>query len=435
MAIPFLNLPQIQIRDPGLDTAPLVGALRNYQAGSDAAQKFSNQQSIGQTAAGGDLKAAARQAMGLGELDIGRQYQAEARVDEQTVKKRLASAAQAVELEQDPGRRNAMWQRTLKMIPGGAANLSPEEMDPMTGPKLLMAEAGIVVDPLERQAKEGALKLQQAQIGKLNREAAQGGNEYGKAGTIVQAQDGAFHSVQYGARGEPKVTPLQIGGQALAPSKGVDVVGDQMYNKATGQPVRNVAPNISGAEQAKVVGRETGERQMAAPKAFAAIEAADAKTELVTKTIAEARQLVSPYTTGPGALLNGLPGTASRDLAAKLDTLKANAGFNELQTMRDNSPTGGALGAVAVQELQMLQSTIASLEQSQTTRQLSQALSNYEKFVAESKVRRRRAYEATFSQVGAPQQPNQSRTTPQQTQGIPPGEYVWDGTKLVPKGR
>lgn len=163
MAIPFLNLPQIQIRDPGLDTAPLVGALRNYQAGSDAAQKFSNQQSIGQTAAGGDLKAAARQAMGLGELDIGRQYQAEARVDEQTVKKRLASAAQAVELEQDPGRRTAMWQRTLKMIPGGAANLSPEEMDPMTGPKLLMAEAGIVVDPLDRQAKQSAIATDRLQ--------------------------------------------------------------------------------------------------------------------------------------------------------------------------------------------------------------------------------------------------------------------------------
>ena len=49
-----------------------------------------------------------------------------------------------------------------------------------------------------------------------------------------------------------------------------------------------------------------------------------------------------------------------------------------LQQMRDNSPTGGALGAVAVQELTALQSTVASLDQLQSPSQLGKALEKIE---------------------------------------------------------
>ena len=66
--------------------------------------------------------------------------------------------------------------------------------------------------------------------------------------------------------------------------------------------------------------------------------------------------------------------TDARNLQAKLETVKANLGFDRLQQMRDNSPTGGALGAVAVQELTALQSTVASLDQLQSPPQLRNAL-------------------------------------------------------------
>ena len=46
--------------------------------------------------------------------------------------------------------------------------------------------------------------------------------------------------------------------------------------------------------------------------------------------------------------------------------------------MRDASPTGGALGQVAVQELVALQSTIASLDQDQSPQQLKDALDKIE---------------------------------------------------------
>ena len=63
-----------------------------------------------------------------------------------------------------------------------------------------------------------------------------------------------------------------------------------------------------------------------------------------------------------GSWLRERPGTAAYDLQRKIDKIDANNAFSELQQMRENSPTGGALGGIAVEELKMLKSTIASLD-------------------------------------------------------------------------
>lgn len=168
-----------------------------------------------------------------------------------------------------------------------------------------------------------------------------------------------------------------------------------------GQLQGQVQKDVAGAEQQKVIGRETGERQAAAPKAQTAMKMMDAKSDVVIRTVEEAEKMVGSLTSGfAGSALSMIPGTAARDLSAKIDTLKANAGFQELQDMRDNSPTGGALGQVAVQELAMLQATITSLEQAQSPQQLKQALNTYKTFVRESKVRRKLAYEMTYGGGG-----------------------------------
>jgi archaellum component FlaG (FlaF/FlaG flagellin family) len=56
----------------------------------------------------------------------------------------------------------------------------------------------------------------------------------------------------------------------------------------------------------------------------------------------------------------GSPGFILTEDAIK--TLKARIGFDELNKMRQESPTGGALGQVAVRELDFLQASLASLE-------------------------------------------------------------------------
>lgn len=91
----------------------------------------------------------------------------------------------------------------------------------------------------------------------------------------------------------------------------------------------------------------------------------------VETSLDKALGLLSPYSTGfVGARSRAVEGSPSYNLAAELETIKANLGFDRLQQMRDSSPTGGALGAIAVQELVALQSTIANLDPNQSESQI-----------------------------------------------------------------
>jgi len=102
-------------------------------------------------------------------------------------------------------------------------------------------------------------------------------------------------------------------------------------------------------------------------------------SERTTRTLGlidEAMKDISGWTTGAGSVLGFIPGTAARDFKAKIDSIKANIGFNELNEMRAASQTGGALGQVAVQELNFLQSVLGSLDVGQSTEQLKSNMEN-----------------------------------------------------------
>lgn len=105
----------------------------------------------------------------------------------------------------------------------------------------------------------------------------------------------------------------------------------------------------------------------------------------VMTTIDTASKQIGTFTAGAiGSPLSLIPGTPAKNLAANLETIKANLGFDRLQQMRDASPTGGALGQVAIQELVALQASIASLDIQQTPAQLRANLNkikgHYEKW-------------------------------------------------------
>jgi hypothetical protein len=99
----------------------------------------------------------------------------------------------------------------------------------------------------------------------------------------------------------------------------------------------------------------------------------------VITDVQEATGLVGGMTTGlVGKAQSLVPGTDAFNLNQRLLTIKANLGFDRLQQMRDASPTGGALGQVAVQELNALQSTVGSLEIGQDRKELSKNLEKIE---------------------------------------------------------
>lgn len=105
----------------------------------------------------------------------------------------------------------------------------------------------------------------------------------------------------------------------------------------------------------------------------------DEKINRIRGALTEADALIGPTTTGViGEVASRVGGTKARDLSGKLETIKANLGFDELQKMRDASPTGGALGQVAVKELIALQATVASLDQGLSPTELKKSIKKIE---------------------------------------------------------
>ena len=133
-------------------------------------------------------------------------------------------------------------------------------------------------------------------------------------------------------------------------------------------------------------------RETAFPKLEGAFQSAVAKNDVVSATIDEILPEVGIATAGFGSLLAGVPGTPAADLKANIDTILANVGFEELQAMRDNSPTGGALGQVAVRELELLQATRANITNSQSPTQLRRNLLKLKNQVKSSKKRLEAAF-------------------------------------------
>jgi hypothetical protein len=124
---------------------------------------------------------------------------------------------------------------------------------------------------------------------------------------------------------------------------------------------------------------ERGKKDTLSPedqaKADRKLEGQAGTAQIIVNKVDEALGQVGFFSTGlRGGLLQFVPGTSAFNLDKTVETIKANLGFAELQKMRDNSPTGGALGQVAIQELVALQSTIANLNVGQTDEQITQNL-------------------------------------------------------------
>lgn len=198
--------------------------------------------------------------------------------------------------------------------------------------------------------------------------------KYGKAGAVFEGPDKKFYTIQFGEDGSRKILPVETPGAAgapgtpLAPAKGVKMVDDgtgtRIVSGATGDDVRRVEKDIVGRERQEKEGQALGELRSKLPTLKARMKGYEDKSTRLDETIDRAISRIGVTTTGlGGALLQNLPMTEARALRGDLDTIRANVGFDELQAMRDASPTGGALGQVSNQENTLLQSVRAAIDQ------------------------------------------------------------------------
>lgn len=150
------------------------------------------------------------------------------------------------------------------------------------------------------------------------------------------------------------------------------MIGQRMEATRAARPA---APARAAGGGAAPAAGKPGKPGKPAPDLSAVAAAQDEKISRIRGALTEAEDLISPTTTGViGGVAARVGGTKARDLAGKLETIKANLGFDELQKMRDASPTGGALGQVAVKELIALQSTVASLDQGLSEAELKKSI-------------------------------------------------------------
>lgn len=364
--------------------------------------------------------------------DIAAQQRAEAKArsggsDQRQQVELFGRQAKAVSMIADPARRAAIWGRLVSKHPN-AKGLSAEYLDPTTGPELVMAEAGQWSDPAEAEATKLELDYKRAQIEKMRAEAAapSGGVDYGKTGTIFQGPDGKMYAARWAADGTQKVVEITTNeGQGLTPFRGVGEVdtgtGTRIIDRATGQDVRTIDKDLVGAERAKVIGRETGEGQMQLPKTATALQQYELQDDAVNAAIDKAKELAdgTAATGAPSQVTGFIGGTPAYNLARQLDTVKGNIGFDKLQNLRDNSPTGGALGQVAVQELQMLQATLGSLDQAQSKEEFKAGLDQIKKIRADFRRMKRDAYQRDVKRFGAANVPNPDTGVPSSGAGVP----------------
>jgi len=124
------------------------------------------------------------------------------------------------------------------------------------------------------------------------------------------------------------------------------------------------------------------------------------------------------FATGFGASqAAGIGGTSAADVSALLNTIGANTAFDRLQKMREQSPTGGALGAISERELSLLRDTIASIDQSQSDAQFQ---ANMDKVIA--------AYQGVLDKIEGPDSQQE-----EQGDGLGAGQAItYEGANAAP---
>ena len=154
---------------------------------------------------------------------------------------------------------------------------------------------------------------------------------------------------------------------------------------------------VASAEEAKILGREAGEKKTNQNKFEATLASTFEKNGFLGKKIADAKRSSGDWTTGLiGAAASQVAGTPAYDLNQTLESIRANIGFDKLQEMRINSPTGGALGQVSDRENLLLQAVWGSLQQAQSRKQFESNLDDLERQIQSSWRRVAAAYEKDY---------------------------------------
>lgn len=258
-----------------------------------------------------------------------------------------------------PEQRNQRWsaarQRAIEMDPEDA--VLPEQFDPNAYRNIAaMASMG----GQGNTNVQSTFRTNDGKLGYVTRD--------GRTVVTDQQVEGKFQTERYGD--QPYVFNPRSG-QFLRVGGNVGQTAPSDANTARYADVGAAGATVEAQERARDRVNKDRQEPLARSKLRQQFSQIDSVMDNVDRAIGN----VNWATAGAGGALTGfVPGTPARDLRATIDTIKANLGFDRLQQMRDQSPTGGALGQVSEMELRLLNSAIQNLDTDQSPEQLRQNL-------------------------------------------------------------
>jgi len=258
-----------------------------------------------------------------------------------------------------PEQQNQRWaaarQRAIEMDPEDA--VLPEQFDPNAYRNIAaMASMG----GQGNTNVQSTFRTNDGKLGYVTRD--------GRTVVTDQQVEGKFQTERYGD--QPYVFDPRSG-QFLRVGGDVGQTAPSDANTARYADVGAAGATVEAQERARDRVNKDRQEPLARSKVRQQFSQIDSVMDNVDRAIGN----VNWATAGAGGALTGfVPGTPARDLRATIDTIKANLGFDRLQQMRDQSPTGGALGQVSEMELRLLNSAIQNLDTDQSPEQLRQNL-------------------------------------------------------------
>lgn len=295
------------------------------------------------------------------------QRNADNRASERVRIERLGKMAEVVDGITEPTQRAAAWQRLRQGFPGFDESFSKysDPNDHVNGPKYLMAEVGSYMSPAQKEMESAKLAQLKAQTKNIGADSYTAGD-----GFVLNKRTG-------------EVQPMPEG--VIKPSK----------------PPPGYRGTADGNMEAIPGGPADIKQNEKRQSDFASLQYLEQKLDdLSTQANILKNHPGLPGITGVRGMIPNVPGTKAADAEAERTTLLAKTAFATLQDMRNASKTGGALGAIAVQELVMLQNAVVALERSQGTDQFKTNLGRLQAQTEKTRTRIREAYNDHWNRSG-----------------------------------
>jgi hypothetical protein len=169
---------------------------------------------------------------------------------------------------------------------------------------------------------------------------------------------------------------IRMGGAGMegAQQSGLQSYANMAREYGNVQDINNSASIDAYNAQVKALQAQNkaAQNQPKAPQSSPYMQAAIDAIDQIEANVAMAESNNNPFDNVTGFIGNSLSfiaGTPAHDTKMAIETVVSSIGFDRLQKMRDDSPTGGALGQVSERELAQLNASLGNLRQSQSREQ------------------------------------------------------------------